>query len=201
MMQTKDTVIIKGDKIHLISATLNDRQQIYEWCYQSETTKCHSGLPDYPNNPILTYEEFCTSDDGGYTEYYFTGARPNDGRGFLIMNGEEAVGFISYCSFHLKSETSELDIWMKDEANCGKGFGTGALISLSNYLNEEMGIRELIIAPSKRNTRAVRAYEKAGFRKTDKAMSAFLLDEYVAAFGEGDHGTKDTAIMVKRSEQ
>lgn len=190
--------MIKGDKINLIPATLDDRRKIYEWCFQSETTKCHSGPPDYPNNPIPTYEEFCSSDDGGYTEYYFTGVKPKDGRGFLIVNGKEAVGFISYCSFHLKSGISELDMWIKDEANCGKGFGTDALVSLGNYLNEEMGIRELIIAPSERNTRAVRAYGKAGFVKTDKAMSEFLADEYISVFGEGDYGTGDTAILVKR---
>ena len=193
--------MIKGNKIRLIPATLDDRQKIYEWCFQSEITKCHSGPPDYPNNPIPTYEEFYASDKGGYTEYYFTGAKPNDGRGLLIMNGEEAVGFISYCSFHLKPGTSELDIWMKDEANCGKGFGADALVSLGNYLNEEMGVRELIIAPSKRNKRAVRAYEKAGFRKTDKAMSEFLLSEYVSVFKEGDYGMEDTAILIKRFEQ
>ena len=190
--------MIHRNKIDLIPATLDDRRKIYEWCFQSETTKCHSGPPDYPNNPIPTYEEFCDSDDGGYTEYYFTGAKPNDGRGFLILSGEDAVGFISYCSFHLKLGISELDIWMKDEKSCGKGFGTDALISLGNYLNGEMGMRELIIAPSKRNTRAVRAYEKAGFVKTDKAMSEFLADEYVSVYGKGDHGMEDTAILVKR---
>ena len=43
--------------------------------------------------------------------------------GFIIMNDQEAVGFISYSAFHLKPHSAELDIWMKDEANCGKGFG------------------------------------------------------------------------------
>lgn len=190
--------MLKGDKIELIQATLNDRQKIYEWCFQSETTKYHAGPPNYPNNPIPTYEEFCTSDDGGYTEYYFTGAKPKDGRGFLIVNGDETVGFISYCTFHLKPAIAELDIWMNAEANCGNGFGVDALISLSDYLNKEMDIRELIIAPSIKNTRAVRAYEKAGFKKTDKAMSEFLLDEYVTLFGDGDYGADETVILVKQ---
>ena len=196
-MQKKDTNMIKGDKIRLVPAALEDRRRIYEWCFQSETTKSHSGPPDYPKNSIPTFEEFYTSDEGGYTEYYFTGEKPEDGQGFLIICEEEAVGFISYCSFHLKPGISELDIWMKDEASCGKGLGVDALISLGNYLSEEMGIRELMIAPSVRNVRAVRAYEKSGFKKTDQAMSEFLLDKYVPVFGEGDYGVEDTAIMVK----
>ena len=193
----EDKFLIKGKKTSLIPATLDDRHKIFEWCFKSETTKCHSGPPDYPNSPIPTYEEFCTSDDFGYTEYYFTGTKPNDGRGFLIVNGEEAVGFISYCAFHLKPDTAELDIWMKDEANCGKGFGTDALISLGDYLHSNMYIRELIIAPSIKNTRAVNSYTKAGFRITNKVMSEFLLDEYVPVYGEGDYGMSETLLLVK----
>lgn len=113
--------MIKGDKIELISATtLDDRQKAYEWCFHSETTKSHSGPPDYPENPILTHAEFC---DKGYEEYYFSGAKPEDGRGFFIVEGGEPVGFISYFSFRLKPAIAELDIWMNCEANCGKGFG------------------------------------------------------------------------------
>lgn len=192
--------MIKGDKVHLIPAELNDRQRIYEWCFQSETTKCHAGPPDYPDNPIPTYEEFYSSDDGGYLEYYFTGEKPKDGRGFLIVHGEEAVGFVSYCAFHLKPRIAELDIWMNAEANCGKGLGVDALVCLGDYLRSNMSIRELIMAPSIKNTRAVRAYEKAGFQKTDKAMSAFLSEKYVPMFGDGDYGADETAILVKRLE-
>ena len=193
--------MINGNKIRLVPAALYHRKTIYEWCFQSETTKCHSGPPDFPNNPITSYEDFISSDNGGYEEYYFTGAKPNDGRGFLIIKGDKPIGFISYCAFHLKPKTAELDIWMKDEAHCGEGFGVDALISLGDYLREEMGIRELIIAPSARNSRAVRAYEKAGFEKTDKAMSEFLLDEYLPVFGAGDYGMDDTAILLKCFEQ
>ena len=192
--------MIKGDKVTLLPATLGDRQKVYEWCFQSETTKYHSGPPDYPDIAIPTYEEFCALDQSGYEEYYFTGTRPSDGRGFLIVNGEEPVGFISYCTFHLKPAIAELDIWMNSEANCGKGFGVDALIPLGDHLNKTMGIRELIIAPSIKNTRAVRAYEKAGFKKTDKAMSEFLSDEYVPLYGGGDYGVDETAILVKRFE-
>ncbi|MDL2253469.1 GNAT family N-acetyltransferase [Ruminococcaceae bacterium OttesenSCG-928-I18] len=193
--------MIKGVKVELIPATLDDRQKIYEWCFQSETTKYHAGPPDHPNIPIPTCEDFYASDDGGYTEYYFTGAKPNDGRGFLIENEGTAIGFISYSAFHLKPAMAELDIWMSTEANCGNGFGVDALISLGDYLHKEMDFRQLIIAPSAKNTRAVRAYEKAGFEKTEKAMHEFLLDRYVPLFGDGDYGADETVILVKKFDR
>lgn len=190
--------MIKGDKIELVPATLDDRQSIYDWCFQSETTKSHAGPPDYPDIPIPTYEEFYASDDGGYTAYYFTGAKPNDGRGFLIVQDGQAVGFISYSAFHLKPGIAELDIWMDAEANCGRGLGVDALVALGKYLHSEMGFQQLIIAPSGKNTRAVRAYEKAGFVRTDRPMRDFLLEEYIPLFGDGDYGADETMILVKR---
>lgn len=187
--------MIKGDKIHLIQATLDDRQKVYNWCFQSETTKYHTGPPDYSEKPIATYKEFC---DDYYEEYFFTGSKPKDGNGFIIINNREPVGFISYSSFHLKTSVAEIDIWMNCEANCGKGFGFDAIISLGNYLNKNISILELIIAPSVNNIRAIKAYEKAGFMKSDKPMSDFLVDEYIVLYGNGDYGIDETAIFVKR---
>ena len=186
--------MIKGKLINLIPATLQDRQNVYEWCFHSETTKSHSGLPKYPNNPIPTFEEFCED----YADYYFTGSSLHDGRGFIIMRGEEQLGFISYASFHVKQNKSELDIWLNCEANCGKGFGTDAVVSLGNYLNEIQGIDELIIRPSAKNTRAVKSYKKAGFVEFDGTPDYYLLDEYVSLYGDGDYGAEESMLLVKK---
>ena len=187
--------MIKGEKIELVPAALDDRQKAYEWCFHSETTKSHSGPPDYPENPILTYAEFC---DKGYEDYYFTGEKPESGRGFFIMAEGEQIGFISYSCFHLKPGIAELDNWMKSEKYCGKGFGTDAIITLGNHLHESLGIHTLIMGPSVKNTRAIRAYEKAGLTKTDQRMNEFLLPEYLAKYGDGDYGAEQTAVCVKR---
>lgn len=186
--------MIKGKKINLMAATLADRKRVYDWCFQSETTSSHSGPPDYPEKPIATYQEFC---EEYYEEYYFTGAQPEKGQGFLIVDNQEAVGFISYSAFHLKPSSAELDIWMKNEANCGKGFGNDAILALSNYLNQKLAIYLLIIAPSNKNIRAIKSYEKAGFKRTNKAMTEFLAEDYISLYGEGDYGVAETAILVK----
>ena len=186
--------MIKGNKVSLIPATLDDKQIVYEWCFQSETTKSHSGPPDYPENPIHTYEEFYDS----YEEYFFTGSNPKGGRQFFIVKDSEPIGCISYTAYHLKPGIAELDNWIKSEANCGKGFGTDAIIALSNYLHETLGFHTMIMGPSERNKRAIRAYEKAGLKRTDLSMSEFLLDEYIPLYGDGDYGKDGTVVYVKR---
>jgi len=188
--------MIKGNKIELIPATLDDKQNVYNWCFHSETTKSHSGPPDYPEAPIASPEEFFGK-NGGYEDYYFTGERPQDGRGFLIMYGGELVGFVSYASFHLNPGVSELDIWMNSEAHCGKGFGTDALVSLSEYLRGALHKHTFIMRPSAKNGRAVRAYNKAGFVAIDKPTRAFMPPEYLPIFGDGDYGPGGDMLLVK----
>ena len=188
--------MIKGMLIELVPATLNDRQKIYEWCFHSETTKSHFGPPDYPDMQLPTFEEFFNE----YVDYFFTGSAPASGRGFLILRGGEPVGFVSYSSFHLKPHKTEFDIWMNCEANCGKGFGTDALSSLAAYLGSTMGIREVIMRPSVKNTRAIRAYQKAGFLESDKVPADYLLDEYLSRYGDGDYGAGQNALLIKQLE-
>jgi len=187
--------MIKGEKVELVPATLDDKQKIYDWCFHSETTKSHSGPPDYLENPISTWEEFF---DEGYVDYFFTGMEPENGRGFMILYDREPIGFISYCSFHLKPRKSEFDIWMHSEAHCGKGFGTDAIVALSGYLNKNIGVTELIMRPSVKNTRAVKTYMKAGFEKSDKSPSDFLLPEYIPLYGDGDYGEGGDVLLRKK---
>jgi len=181
---------INGKIINLTPATLADRQNVYEWCFHSETTKYHSWSDMY----VPTYDEFC--DD--YADYFFTGSAPHKGRGFIIMHNEEPVGFISYCSYHLKPHKAELDIWMNSEANCGRGFGTDALISLGDYLNKASGIDALIIRPSVKNTNAIKSYKKSGFEESDIPASDYMLDEYLSLYGDGDYGEGETVLLIKR---
>jgi len=187
-------IMIKGNKVELVPATLDDKQKVYDWCFNSETTKSHTGPPDYPENPISTREDFF--DD--YQDYYFTGSRPQDGRGFIIQYSGKPVGFISYASFHVKPHKSELDIWMNSEANCGQGFGTDAIVSLAEYLNKNLGVDELIMRPSAKNTRAIRSYAKAGFEASGTSPSDYLLDEYLSVYRDGDYGPGGDVLLVKR---
>ena len=186
--------MISGNIVDLVPATLDDRQKVYDWCFHSETTKFHFGPPDYPDVPVPSFEEFC--DD--YVDYFFTGLSPDKGRGFVILHDEEPVGFVSYSSYHLKPHKAELDIWMNCEANCGKGFGTDALISLGDYLNETVGIYELIIRPSAKNVNAIKSYKKSGFEESDMPAYDYLLDEYISLYGDGDYGSDETALLIKK---
>jgi predicted N-acetyltransferase YhbS/RimJ/RimL family protein N-acetyltransferase len=187
--------MIKGKIIELIPAALSDRRNVYDWCFRCETSASHCGLPHFPDVAVPTFEEFLED----YTEYFFTGAALEKGRGFMIVHEGAQVGFISYTCFHLKPNKAELDIWLNSEAHCGKGFGTDAIVSLCAFLCKSLGICEFIMRPSVKNTRAIKSYKKAGFEESCGVPADYLLDEYVSLYGSGDYGEGGDILLVKRN--
>jgi len=155
------STLIRSILVTLRPATLADRRAVYEWMACSDLTASMMGPTDFAENPIPTWEQFC--DD--YRPHFFDGSKPQAGRSFIMERNGEPVGHISYDRSTLRASFAELDLWMRDSRCCGKGFGSDALRSLSDHLHTAFGIREMILRPSARNTRAIRSYEKAGFTR------------------------------------
>lgn len=68
-------------------------------------------------------------------------------------------------------------------------------------MNQNMGIRELIMRPSARNARAIKAYGKAGFQRTGRTAGDFLLDAYMPLYGAGDYGEGGDALLLKQYDE
>lgn len=164
--------ILSGRLVQLRPATAADRQPIFEWLTRSNLTPQMLGPPLYPDNPVPTWEEF-TRD---YVGFYFDGSQPLRGRCFIIEVNHQPVGQINYDTIALAGPVMELDIWLRDSAFSGKGYGPDAINTLCLYLFRQFQCPTFIIAPSARNTRAVRAYRKAGFHPARPAPPGFIPD-------------------------
>jgi RimJ/RimL family protein N-acetyltransferase len=174
--------MIKGKKVQLKPAALNDRRQVYEWLAQSDTTSQMMGPPLFPDQPIPTWEEF-TSD---YTEQYFNDTNAYQGKSFIIEVQGLSVGHINYNKIDQRINSVELDIWLAGSYYCGKGYGTDAITTLCNYLAGTFNCHTFILAPSARNGAAIRAYEKCGFQPSNEQLPHFTPDYF------------DTVVMIKR---
>lgn len=174
----------------------DERWKAYEWLCRSDTTPLHLGPPAYPEHPVPTWEEFRED----FAEWYFDEAGRARGSVMIIEDDGEEIGFLCYACFHLRPGRAELDIWLAARRHCGRGRGVAALELLVAYLGAAWGVSRFIIRPSEKNTRAIRAYEKAGFvRAADKAgtVDAYLREEYRAAYGAGDYGFEETAVLTR----
>lgn len=182
-------MLLTGEHMVLRQAVEDDRRTVYEWMAESEITKSMMGPPRYSDIPIPNWEQFCSD----YSPQYFNGSDPMLGKCFVIEVAANPVGVVSYNDVDERNRRTELDIWMNSESNCGKGYGPYALKLLMEYLHRELGITEFVIRPSARNTRAIRAYLKAGFERLEIETK-----QEVAEYGPGECG--DSVVLVKQTK-
>jgi aminoglycoside 6'-N-acetyltransferase len=83
---------------------------------------------------------------------------------FMIETGGDAIGLIQYWEEddpafrHAGIDIAVAEAWQN------QGYGTEAVGVMARYLIEERGHHRLTIDPAVANERAVRAYERVGFR-------------------------------------
>jgi diamine N-acetyltransferase len=172
----KDKIHYPEFKITLRKAVLADRPLIYKWMAKSNLTKSMLGEPNYPDAPIPSFDEFIND----FSDGFFTDDIKSSGKCFMILNQCDEVGTLCYDLTNLKKKRVLLDIWLRDETYCGNGYGSESLRLLCVYLFRTMNINNFYIAPSLRNSRAIKSYEKAGFVKLKmnriEAMNKFGTD-------------------------
>lgn len=150
---------LTGKQVILRPSTFADKESIYNWLALSDITQLMLGSPNFSEVKIPTYEEFGKD----YVDYFFDGSAPEMGRSFVICVANEQVGQINYNLYGEDDCIAELDIWLKGKKYLGKGYGSEAIEVLCNYLFTALKVKKIIIAPSARNIRAIKAYQKAGF--------------------------------------
>jgi len=183
-----DTVQFPGFNINLRKATLADRPIIYNWLAKSTSTKSMLGEPTFPDAPAPNWNEFV--DD--FCDGFFTDSVGNNGKCFIIRNKHYEIGTVCYDLMNLTKKYVLLDIWLKDEKYCGHGYGSETLLLLCIYLFNAKGIKYFYTAPSLRNIRAIKSYEKAGFNKLKMNRS-----EAKRKFGIDIFDYRDNVVMKK----
>jgi RimJ/RimL family protein N-acetyltransferase len=180
--------------ISIRHARIDERKKTFDWycdIFENNDQMDSSVVQKY------SFQEYI--DD--FEDFYFVASGKNKGSVMIIQNDDEEVGCLCYACFHLKQDSAELDIWLKDEKTCGKGYGTTAIKKLISYLRKEKNITRYIIRPSEKNIRAIGAYQKVGFsvvKDKKQSVAQYLKPEFIDKYGVGDYGLDDTAVLVLR---
>lgn len=177
-----------GKLVTLRLSTLKDRRRIYDWFANSDITASMAGAPVFPDSPPATWDEFCED----HTPHFFDGEITEMGRCFIMQVDGEDVGQIYFNDIGMKNgiKRVELDMWMRAEKFCGRGYGSDALATLCVFLARRFGVEQVMVQPSARNPRAMRAYEKVGFARLDVPLESAILE-----WGPNDYF--DSVYMVK----
>ena len=111
---------------------------------------------------------------------------------FIIEAGSRAVGEIQYAySYPDATWSAGIDIFIGEPDARDRGLGTEAIRTLLRYLFETRRVSRVVIDPEPSNHRAIRAYEKAGFR----------LDGVIRRHAKVDDRWADAAYMTILEEE
>ncbi len=176
--------LLATEILTLRPATLQDKRKIFCWLTSSNLTSEMLGPPNFSDILVPTWNEF--NDD--YLDHYFDSSQPLKGHCFILIHNGQEIGQINYNEIDTITKSTEIDIWLADRKYTGKGLGTEAIKILCNYLGKMFGCQTIYIAPSRRNSIAIKAYKKAGFVETKNLPENFVPD-YV-----------DTVVLVNSKQ-
>ncbi|HSD83118.1 MAG TPA: GNAT family protein [Anaerolineae bacterium] len=92
--------------------------------------------------------------------------RPLDRLGFAIrtLTDDRLIGLIGLYVISWPHRDASLGIQIGERTDWGKGYGTDALRVLMRYAFDELNLYRISLSVLAINARAIRAYEKCGFR-------------------------------------
>ena len=94
-------------------------------------------------------------EENSYRHYFFT---------IHLLKDEKPVGFTSLFNLNWNSGESWVSIALGEPEHWGKGYGTEAMRLLLRYAFTELNLHRVTLFLFEYNPRAMRSYEKAGFR-------------------------------------
>ncbi len=120
--------------------------------------------------------------------------RPGKAEVFSIISASDdrAIGYVSVKGISETQSRAEVGIAIMEREYRGKGYGTEALRQAIDHAFNELGLAQLGLTVFPSNHRAIRVYEKLGFRKTSLLKDSWLLP---------DGGSTDMWLMELSSDR
>lgn len=103
----------------------------------------------------------------------YLGRRRPEVESFLVLAQEEPVGYAQY--WYAGAAEGGLDLVLNAGAR-GRGLGPDAARALTDHVCGTLEWQRVTVDPAATNVRAVRAWEKAGFRRVPSEGEALLLE-------------------------
>ena len=140
-----------GDKVYLSPVNSDDYLKYVEWLNNYNIAK---GVNQIRN--ILTIE----------AEKEFLSKKTDDCYNFSIINksNDMLLGNISLMKVDFVDRTAELGIFIGEEDNLGKGYGSDAIRLILEYGFNQLNLNNIMLRVYSFNELAINAYKKCGFK-------------------------------------
>lgn len=177
--------IIKIDKLTIMPLQLHNVYDLKAW--------------DQYDDPLFSDYNFPDLDDYDMKSWFKTRTSKITSKSFaVLLEGERTIGLINLKDIRRVLKVANLGIVFNPRF-ISRGYGTAALKAIMKYYFDSMNMRSLYLDVAKHNKRAIRCYEKCGFKKVKKytiKLNETLKDEIPSYYGEEDFIVKDGTIYL-----
>jgi RimJ/RimL family protein N-acetyltransferase len=158
--------IFRGDLVRLTTEDPEPASQaLSRWARDSE----YARLLDNPS-PLWSAQKIQSWIErdfvSGYRDGYFFEIRS--------LDADRLVGFTTLFGLSWNHGDTWMAIGLGERSHWGKGYGTDAVRVMLRYAFTELNLRRISLWVYAYNPRAVRAYEKAGFKVEGRLRQYFL---------------------------
>ena len=110
-------------------------------------------------------------------EWFETQMEDDSGRVFGIETEESVlIGNVGLSDLDWKNRSAFLGIVIAEKEYWGRGSGSDAIVALLRFAFGEMNLHRIYLSAFDSNQRAIRCYEKCGFRHEGRAREALFRD-------------------------
>lgn len=170
--------MLEGKKVRLRAVERVDLPTFVKWINDQEVTQF------LELNPPMSLED---------EEKWFVNLQKSEDKVFSIDTKEgKLIGNVGLMRLNWKDWSVLIGIMIGEKEFWNQGYGTDAIETLLRYLFDELALNRVYLIADERNARALRCYEKLGFKKegvlrqnrykdgvyTNDVMMSLLKDEW-----------------------
>ena len=150
---------LEGERIYLSPIHPDDIEIYAKWLNDAKITQF-----------LTIHNSYVTL--GGEKEFVESTQKEEFVFGIINKETDTLMGNIGLTKFDYKGGTAELGIFIGDEENLGKGYGSEAIKLLVKFGFEELRLHNIMLTVYDFNERAQKAYKKCGFKEFGRRHEA-----------------------------
>ena len=153
---------IEGERIYLSPMCVEDAPKYVKWMNDFKVT---DGLNGSQNLVTLESEKEWIEKNNRDGNFQFA---------IVTQENDELIGNCGYNELDLVNSKATIGIFIGEEENRNKGYGTEALNLLIEYGFAYLNLNSIMLSVYSFNDRAIACYKKVGFKEIGRRREAYL---------------------------
>lgn len=155
---------IEGEKVYLSPMNLEDIEKYVKWMNDFSTT---DGLGSSSKVTTFESERAWLINNMDKKEQQFA---------IVLKETDKLIGNCGFCDINHLHQKGEVGLFIGEDENRSKGYGTEALSLLVEYGFNYLNLKNIMLKVFSFNKRAIKSYEKIGFKVFGKRTEDYYLN-------------------------